>query len=138
MHRTLLAALATAATAATAVTVGAAPATAKARPPTLSPQVVHTGRAPTGYEVRFRYYDPTATSVQIRGEWYFSSPSTTTTTTFGRAAARRSAARATSRLRSPTRGRPRTGRCAQMTHDPSTGVWSYTTPLPSGMCTYGF
>jgi len=33
----------------------------------FSPEVIHTGTAPTGYEVTFRYYDPSATTVQIRG-----------------------------------------------------------------------
>ncbi len=28
--------------------------------------------APTKYTVTFRYYDPTATTVQVRGEWFFS------------------------------------------------------------------
>src|SRR5579875_4203979 len=37
----------------------------------FSPQVIHTGTGPTGYEVTFRYKDPTAASVQIKGEWYF-------------------------------------------------------------------
>jgi hypothetical protein len=46
----------------------------------VSPQVIHTGKAPTGYQVTFRYYDPTATTVQLRGEWFFSSPADTSTT----------------------------------------------------------
>ena len=46
----------------------------------LAPKVVKTGTAPTGYTVTFRYYDPTATSVRLRGEWFFSSPGATTTT----------------------------------------------------------
>lgn len=49
-------------------------------PRAFSPQVRHTGQPPTGYEVTFRYYDPTATSVRLRGEWYFSDPERTTTT----------------------------------------------------------
>ena len=44
------------------------------------PVVRYTGRAPTGYTVTFRYEDPKATSVQVQGEWYFSSPAATTTT----------------------------------------------------------
>jgi hypothetical protein len=65
--------------------VSAAPA-ASARHMDPGPQVVHTGTAPTGYTVTFRYYDPQATKVQITGEWYFanlgdiSAPASTTTT----------------------------------------------------------
>lgn len=40
----------------------------------LSPQVTHTRTAPTGYQVTFRYRDPKATRVQIKGEWYFANP----------------------------------------------------------------
>src|SRR5579863_8117624 len=36
-----------------------------------SPEVIHSGKAPTGYTVTFRYSDPTAKKVQIKGEWYF-------------------------------------------------------------------
>ena len=42
--------------------------------------MIHTGTPPTGYEVTFHYYDPSATTVQIRGEWYFSNAADTTTT----------------------------------------------------------
>jgi hypothetical protein len=41
---------------------------------TFSPQVTRTGTGPTGYQVTFRYRDPTATRVQIKGEWYFAAP----------------------------------------------------------------
>src|ERR1700742_56825 len=51
-----------------------------ARPGLVSPQVVHTGTAPTGYTVTFRFFDPSATTVQIRGEWFFSNPAATSTT----------------------------------------------------------
>ncbi len=103
----------------------------------FSPVVRHTGGAPTGYEVTFRYRDPVATSVQLRGEWYFSGPSDTTT--------------AGSAGRLPTQWQvgdfpiayPNDGPSAnwpvvQMTLDQATGVWSYTTPLPSGTFTYGY
>src|SRR3954451_515276 len=46
----------------------------------FSPEVVHTGQGPTGYTVTFRYYAPTATSVRLRGEWFFSDAAHTTTT----------------------------------------------------------
>src|SRR6266700_2710191 len=45
--------------------------TAKAGRPIRSPEVTHTGKAPTGYTVTFRYWSPKATRVQIQGEWYF-------------------------------------------------------------------
>jgi enterochelin esterase-like enzyme len=109
---------------------------ANAAPFKFSPQVVHTGRAPTGYVVTFRYFDPTATSVQIKGEWYFSSPGQTTTTS--------------SQGLLPSQWKPGDFPIAypnspaanwpvvSMTRDPKSGVWTYTTPLPSGVFTYGF
>jgi hypothetical protein len=39
----------------------------------LGPQVVHTGKGPTGYSVTFRIHDPSATSMRIKGEWSFAS-----------------------------------------------------------------
>jgi hypothetical protein len=33
-----------------------------------------TGGAPTGYTVTFRYVNPTAATVQIRGDWHFARP----------------------------------------------------------------
>ena len=39
----------------------------------VSPEIRHTGTAPTGYEVTIRYVDASASSVRIKGEWYFSS-----------------------------------------------------------------
>jgi hypothetical protein len=63
----------------------ATPASALAADPpaVVSPEVVHTGTGPTGYEVTFRYYDgnPATTNVKIRGEWYLSDAAHTTTTT---------------------------------------------------------
>src|SRR6266702_2614871 len=38
-----------------------------------SPEVTHTGKAPTGYTVTFRYWNPKA---KREGEWYFARPST--------------------------------------------------------------
>jgi enterochelin esterase-like enzyme len=37
--------------------------------------VTHTGTAPTGYEVTFRYLNAAARSVAIKGEWFFARPS---------------------------------------------------------------
>src|SRR3954451_14426597 len=57
-----------------AVASGVLPAAAQAQAPSVvSPQVTHTGTAPTGYEVTFRIYDPSATRMRIKGEWFFSS-----------------------------------------------------------------
>jgi enterochelin esterase-like enzyme len=41
-------------------------------------------------------------------------------------------------IASPNAGPAPNWPVAQMTRDPATGVWSYTTPLPSGTFTYGF
>ena len=92
-------------------------------PVVVSPEVVHTGAAPTGYEVTFRYYNPSATSVNLRGE-------------FGL----RSVADSTTRL--PSQYQPGDFFNAAMTFtmvlDPATGVWSFTTPLPPGTWSYAF
>jgi enterochelin esterase-like enzyme len=106
------------------------------RNPRLSPEVRYTGQGPTGYTVTFQYWDPSATSVQIKGEWYFSSPSQTTTTS--------------SQGLLPSQWSPgdfpipypnataANWPVTAMTKNSRTGVWSYTTPLPSGVFTYGF
>lgn len=105
--------------------------------PEFSPVVKHTGKAPTGYEVTFRYRDPTADTVQLRGEWFFSGPSDTTTTS--------SAGRLPTQwqvgdfpIAHPNNGPAANWPVVQMTLNQATGVWSYTTPLPSGTFTYGF
>ena len=100
------------------------------------PLAQRTGKSPTGYQVTFRYWAPAASSVRIEGEWYFSSPSQTTT--------------ASSQGLLPTQWRPgdfpiaypnstaRSWPVTSMSYDHRTGLWSYTTPLPSGVFTYGF
>ncbi len=108
-----------------------------AGPPRLvSPQLTFTGRSPTGYTVTFRYYDPSASRVQIKGEWYFSAPQDTTT--------------ATSQGLLPSQWQPGdvpiaypnstlpNWPVADMTREPRTGDWTYTTPLPPGTFSYGF
>lgn len=103
----------------------------------FSPQVVHTGRPPTGYEVTFRYHDPTATTVQVRGEWFFSNAAnTTTTSSLGLLPTQW--APGDFPIAFPNQGPAPNWPVAQMTLDNATGVWSYTTPLPSGTFTYGF
>ena len=103
----------------------------------LAPKVVKTNTAPTGYEVTFRYYDPTATSVRLRGEWFFSSPgSTTTTSSLGLLPSQW--APGDFPIANPNSGAAPNWPVASMTEDQATGVWSYTTPMPSGTYTYGF
>src|SRR5579871_6781613 len=55
--------------------LGFGPVTAVEAPLPRSPQVIHTAKGPTGYEVTFRYNNPAAKSVRIRGEWLFERPS---------------------------------------------------------------
>src|ERR1700760_3686947 len=114
-----------------------APAAHAQAPTVVSPEVTHTGTAPTGYTVTFRIYDPTATRMRIRGEWFFSGLNDTTTTT--------SAGRLPSAwlvgdfpIANPNNGAAANWPVADMTLDASTGIWSYTTPMPSGTYTYGF
>ncbi|MDR3202884.1 MAG: Ig-like domain repeat protein, partial [Bifidobacteriaceae bacterium] len=100
-------------------------------PLNLGPNVKHTGKAPTGYEVTFRYLPSVpVTSVQIFGEWYFSVPEHITSQTT-----------ADMRLGKDWQpgdtlsGRSNNWRTEQMTLG-SDGVWSFTTPLPSGTFSY--
>ena len=101
-----------------------APALAGAQTPAVvSPEVTHTGTAPTGYTVTFRYYAPAATSVQIRGEWGLRSVNDGTT-------------------RPPSQYQPgdffNEALVNDMVLDPATGIWSWTTPLPPGTWSYQF
>ncbi|MCI3275312.1 alpha/beta hydrolase-fold protein [Streptomyces cylindrosporus] len=110
----------------------------------LAPQVVHTGTGPTGYRVTFRFKAPDATSVRIKGEWYFADPyelsaltgdKDTTITTPGILPAQWKPG-------DIPIGSPNSSAAnwpvAAMTENPRTGVWSYTVPLPSGVFNYGF
>src|SRR3954452_19815342 len=106
-----------------------APAAHAQTPAVVSPEVTHTGTAPTGYSVTFRVYDPTATRMRIRGEWFFSGLTDTTTTT--------SAGRLPSQwklgdfpIANPNSGAAANWPVADMTLDQATGIWSYTTPMP--------
>ena len=101
-----------------------APAFAGAQTPAVvSPEVTHTGTAPSGYTVTFRYYAPAATSVQIRGEWGLRSVNDGTT-------------------RPPSQYQPgdffNEALVNDMVLDPATGIWSWTTPLPPGTWSYQF
>ncbi|HZC53033.1 MAG TPA: Ig-like domain repeat protein [Mycobacterium sp.] len=138
MMRTLTAALA--ATVALALAPAASAITAPhPTPDSFSPRLVHTGTGPTGYQVTFRIDDPTATRMRIKGEWSFSS--------------------AADIAADPTNPNPRNGNTWQpgdfplaspnagsapnwpvedMVKDDATGVWSFTTALPSGVFTYAY
>ncbi len=109
-----------------------------AAPQIVSPEVVHTGIGPTGYEVTFRYYDPTATNVRIKGEWYFSdatSANASPATSAGRLPAQWQVGDfPIAYPNSPAANWP----VNDMTFDAATGIWSFTTPLPSGVFTYAF
>ncbi len=105
--------------------------------------VTHTGTGPTGYEVTFRYRNAGAKSVAIKGEWFFARVS-----------------ELSPRVGTPgqpvveSQGiLPRDWRPGDipMAHPNGTGPnwpilpmtregddWVFTTPLPSGVFTYGF
>ncbi|BBA95592.1 putative esterase [Actinacidiphila reveromycinica] len=132
--------MAAAATLSAAAALTAGPAQASSAAPaakaaTLSPQVRHTGSGPTGYTVTFRYRDPSASRVQIKGEWYFSDAAHSSSTSSQGLLptqwtkgdfpiAYPNATAANWPVLDLTRG--------------SAGVWSLTLPLPSGTFTYGF
>jgi enterochelin esterase-like enzyme len=141
-HLALVGAVA-AASIVTGLTTVASASTPSARERVLSPQVIHTAKAPTGYTVTFRYKDPTATSVQIKGEWYFANPYQ-----LSALAGTKDNVIATPGLL-PAQwqpgdipiGSPNSSAAnwpvTLMKRDRD-GIWSYTTPLPSGVFTYGF
>ena len=109
---------------------------------TFSPVVQHTGQPPTGYSVTFRYRDPQATIVQIEGDWAFSSPSSTTMlASEGRPPSQwqpGDVAINPDQLADFESGVKLTWPIVDMTKDPATGDWTYTTPLPSGVFDYEF
>ena len=115
------------------------PATAGAQTaPVVPPVVTHTATAPTGYEVTFRYYNPTATAVSIKGGWSFSSvEKVADDPTNANPIAAKDWKPGDFQLQSPNspgEGWP----VARMTKDDATGIWSYTVPLPSGWTEYQF
>ena len=96
--------------------------------------LIRSEESMTGYYVSFRYKDPTATRVQIRGEWSFSD-------------ARHSSVQTSANimpddykegmfpLQLDADGEwPVT----DMVFDAQTGVWHYTIPLPCGIWSYRF
>ncbi len=112
--------------------------------PGLGPVVKHTGQAPTGYEVTFRLSAPKAKSVQIKGEWSFERPSD-----LKQLASTPDYLVETPNLQpgqwksgdvpiqSPNSTNPNFPVSA-MKKDARTGVWSFTTPLPSGVFSYAY
>ncbi|MBD8608757.1 Ig-like domain repeat protein [Aeromicrobium sp. CFBP 8757] len=110
--------------------LGAAPASAVEA---VGPTVTYTGDGPTGYSATFRYDAPDdVTSVQVYGEWLFSKPSSIVSQT-------------TADLRTGKDWQPgdvlagysNAWRTIEMTKD-TDGIWTYTTPLPSGTFSYSF
>ncbi|MER7167945.1 alpha/beta hydrolase-fold protein [Micromonospora sp. NPDC000207] len=108
----------------------AAPGAIAAPAADLGPKVVQTNQAPTGHSVTFRYAAPAGVeSVQIYGEWFFSQAESVTCVGCG-----------DSRtgdqwqpgdiLADPWRALPMT--------KGTDGVWTFTTPLPSGTFRYAF
>ena len=108
------------------------------------PQVVHTARGPTGYAVTFRYRNPAAKRVRIRGEWLFARPSG-----LPQVAATPDHPVVEGQGLLPDAWRPgdfplqkpnSTGpnfAIADMTRGRD-GSWTFTVPLPSGVFTYAF
>ena len=103
----------------------------------ISPEVIHTGTGPTGYEVTFRYYDPTATRVRLRGEWFFSDEAHTTLHSSAGWLPWQWIPGAFP-IAYPNNSYEPNWPVHDMTLDPATGIWSFTTPMPSGTYTYGF
>lgn len=111
----------------------------------LAPQVKHTGKAPTGYTVTFSLYAPNADRVQIKGEWYFERPSE-----LPQLAGTPELPVVPTQGILPADWQPGDVPIASpnataanwpvidMTERGSSGVWEWTTPLPSGVFTYGY
>src|SRR5512136_1431769 len=121
-----------------------APAAAGGNRTNLPPLITHNpNKGPTGYTVTFRYRDPSATRVQIKGEWYFESP-----WELPQLASMPGNPVQTPGLL-PSQWQPGDVPIAypnstnpnwpvvDMTKN-GDGLWTYTTPLPSGVFTYGF
>jgi enterochelin esterase-like enzyme len=121
-----------------------APPAAAAEKPVRSPEVTHTGKAPTGYTVTFRYANPSAKRVQIKGEWFFARPSELPQIAptpdheiiEGQALLPSDWKPGDFPLQKPNSTGPNFP-ISDMTRDKD-GVWTYTIPLPSGVFTYSF
>ena len=135
-HRATLVTIAATALALSVVPAATAAGTPRGPALRFSPQVVHTGTAPTGYQVKFRIYDPSANRMRIKGEWSFSSaPDIAADPTNSHPRLPDHWQPGDVPLQSPI-GPNANWPVADMVKDPATGVWSYTTPLPSGVFTY--
>jgi enterochelin esterase-like enzyme len=108
-----------------------APGTGSSQTP---PQVLHTGKPPTGYTVTFSFRAPTAKQVQIEGEWSFSNSAHPAQ---GLLASQWSPGDFPLAL-TDTTGWSSSWPVMTMTQNGQTGLWTYTTPLPSGIFTYRF
>ncbi len=112
--------------------------------PVNSPEVTHTGKAPTGYTVTFRYANPNAQKVQIKGEWYFARPGELSQiaptpdhpVVEGQGLLPKDWLPGDFPLQRPNSTGPNFP-VIDMTKGKD-GVWTYTTPLPSGTFTYAF
>jgi enterochelin esterase-like enzyme len=126
-----------------ALIVGCLAASA-AEKPVKSPEVTHTGAAPTGFTVTFRYANAAAKSVKIKGEWYFARPSALSQLAAtpdhpvveGQALSPKDWRPGDFPLQSPNSTAPNFP-VVDMTKGKD-GVWTYSTPLPSGVFTYAF
>lgn len=110
----------------------------------LAPVVEHTGQGPTGYAVTFRYANPSALAVFIKGEWSFGRPSG-----WPLLAGTSAQPVIVSQGILPQDWRPGD---VPIAHPNSVrpnwpvlpmdrqadGTWAFTTPLPSGVFTYSF
>ena len=109
-----------------------------------SPQVTHTAKGPTGYTVTFRYANPNAKRVQIKGEWFFARPGDLPQMAAtpdhpvieGQGLLPKDWQPGDFPLNHPNSTGPNFP-VADMTKGKD-GVWTYTTPLPSGTFTYSF
>ena len=121
---------------ATGVACLAFASSAHAQAPVVSPEVTHTGTAPTGYTVTFRIADATATRMRLRGEWFFSGVNdTTTTSSAGRTPAQWQVGDFP--IANPNAGAAANWQVVDMVKG-ADNVWTYTTPMPSGTFTYQF
>jgi enterochelin esterase-like enzyme len=112
--------------------------------PVMSPHVVHTGRGPTGYSVTFRYANPAAKTVRVRGDWFFERPgelaqlaaSPDHPVIEGQGILPPDWKPGDVPLAHPN-GTGGTWPSADMAKGKD-GVWTWTTPLPSGVFGYSF
>src|SRR4051794_30688267 len=109
-----------------------------------APVVTHTGNGPTGYEVTFRITDASAQRMRIKGEWSFSSAAD-----IAAASAPPNPPSNNPNPRLPAQwkvgdfpiGSPNNAGANWPVADMvkgADGVWSFTTPLPSGWFSYQF